>query len=106
MTDVMRIVLSPLVWLASFSAVYGLNGLLCGHGLVDAAWGSLSGQRAILVGAYALALALQAAILVGLHMPRFASSSGFVQGVSVATGWAGFVAAAWSLMPVLTTSLC
>lgn len=106
MTDVIRIMLSPLVWLASFSAVYGLHGLLCGHGLVDATAGSLSLPRALLVAAYGLALALQAAILVGLHMPRFASSSGFMRFVSVATGWAGLVAAAWSLMPVLTTSMC
>lgn len=102
MSDILRILIAPLVWLAGFSLVYGLNGVLCSDGLGDDA----STSRAILLGAYGLLLALQATILVGLHLPRFASPSGFTRFVSRATGWVGLVAAAWSLMPVLTLSIC
>ena len=104
MTDVLRVLVAPLVWLAGFSAVYGLHGLMCGHGLAGTAPALL--PRALLVGAYALALAIQVGILIGLYLPRFASTSGFIRFVSHATGWVGLVAAAWSLMPVLTTSVC
>ncbi|UOM32583.1 hypothetical protein [Acuticoccus sp. I52.16.1] len=106
MSDVVRILVAPLVWLASFSAVYGLHGLLCGHGLAEPAADPLSLPRALLVGAYGVALALQVAILVALHRPGLASSSHVIRCISVATGWVGLVAAAWTLMPVLTTSLC
>ena len=106
MIDVLRILLAPLVWLASFSAVYGLNGLLCGHGLADETSGLLSLPRVLLVGAYGLALALQVAILIGLHVTRPAGPPAFVRFASLTTGWVGLVAVVWSLMPVLTTSLC
>ena len=106
MSDVLRILIAPLVWLACFSGVYGLHGLLCEHGLADAVAGSLSLSRILLVVAYGLVLALQVAILAGLSSTRLASPSRFVRFVSVATGWVGLLAAAWSLMPVLTTSVC
>ena len=104
MSDVIRIMIAPLVWLASFSAVYGLHGLMCGHGLVAEMPPAL--PRTILAGAYGLALAAQVAILFALYRSPFAAGPGFVRRVSIATGWTGLVAAAWSLMPVLTTSVC
>lgn len=104
MTDILRILVAPLLWLASFSAVYGLHGVLCGHDLADV--DSLPLRRAILVGAFGCVLALQTTILIGLHLRRFASPSNFVRFVSRATGWVGLIAAAWSLMPVLATSVC
>ncbi|MFX0546579.1 hypothetical protein ACEWPL_013635 [Roseovarius sp. S1116L3] len=105
MKDVIRILIAPLVWLAAFSAIYGLHGLICGHGIA----GELLGvplPRLLLITAYAVALSLQVALLVALYHPRLASPSGFVRFVSQATGWVGFVATGWSLLPVITTSYC
>lgn len=100
MTDLARILVGPLAWLAAFSAVYGLNGMACGLRWDPALAGVLRGA------AFAAAVALQAAILVALHLPRLAPRSAFVRRVSRATGWTGLVAALWSLVPVLVTTSC
>ena len=105
MRDILRILIAPLVWLASFSAVYGLHGLLCALGAADGTSALLS-PRFALLAAYGLVLLLQGVILLGLYSSRFAAATGFVRFVSHATGWVGLVAAAWSLMPVVTTSVC
>lgn len=105
MTDILRILISPLVWLASFSAVYGLHGLICGHGIE----GDLLGfplQRVLMVAAYAAAILLQVMLVAGLSAPRFSSPSAFVRFVSRATAWVGLVATVWSLLPVVTTTYC
>ncbi len=106
MKDILRILIAPLVWLAAFSAVYGLHGLLCGHGLEDAELGEISLPRVILATAYIVAVLLQLALLAALYSPRFASRSGFVRFVSRATAWVGLIATLWSLFPVIATSYC
>ncbi len=105
MTDLMRILTAPLVWLAAFSAVYGLHGLICGHGIGGMAFG-LPLPRVLMVAAYALAILSQLALLAALYQPRLASPSGFVRFVSLATGWVGLVATVWSLFPVVMTTYC
>lgn len=105
MTDVLRILIAPLLWLAAFSAVYGLHGVLCGHGVEGAIFG-LPLPRVLLVTAYAFAILLQMALLKALYHPRYASTSGFVRFVSHATAWVGLVATGWSLLPVVMTSYC
>ncbi len=105
MKDLLRILIAPLVWLAAFSAVYGLHGLLCGHGIAGTAFG-LPLPRVLLVAAYAAAILLQVALLAALHHPRFASPSSFVRFVSRATSWVGVVATGWSLLPVVMTTYC
>ncbi|WP_116085159.1 hypothetical protein [Tropicimonas sp. IMCC34011] len=105
MRDIIRILISPLVWLAAFSAVYGLHGLICGHGIDGEAFG-LPLPRLLLVAAYAAAILVQLPILWALYSPRFASPSPFVRFVSRATGWVGLVATVWSLLPVVMTSYC
>lgn len=107
MKDLTRILIAPLVWLAAFSAVYGLHGLICGHGIEGGAFG-IPMQRFLLVAAYVFAVLLQMALLVVLYHPRLASPSPspFVRFVSHATGWTGLVATAWSLLPVLMTTYC
>lgn len=104
-TDLVRILVAPLVWLAAFSAVYGLHGLLCGHGIAGSI-GGLPLPRVLLVAAYGLTILLQAALLAALHAPAFSSKSPFVTFVSRAGGWVGLVSTVWSLLPVLTTSSC
>ncbi len=105
MKDVLRILIGPLMWLAAFSAVYGLHGLICGHGIAGTASG-LPLPRVLLVAAYAFAIVLQVALLVLLCHQRFASGDGFVRFVSQATGWVGVVATGWSLLPVVMTTYC
>ena len=105
MKDVIRILIAPLVWLAAFSAVYGLHGLICGHGITGTALG-LPLPRLLLLAAYALAILLQLALLAALYHPRISATEGFTRFVSRATGWAGLVAAVWTLLPVAVTSYC
>ena len=106
MTDVLRILIAPLVWLAAFSAVYGLHGLICGHGIDGAVLGALSLPRVLMVGAYVLSIVVLAVLLLGLYAPRFASPSPFVRAVSRTTGWVGLVATVWSLFPAVATTSC
>lgn len=106
MTDVLRILVAPLLWLAMFSGIYGLHGLLCGHGFGGEVPGGAVTPRVVLIAAYVLAIAAQVAVVAGLHSRRLASPSGFVRFVSRTTGWVGLAATVWTLMPVLTTSFC
>ncbi|MFO7804284.1 MAG: hypothetical protein R6V30_01270 [Paracoccaceae bacterium] len=99
MSDVLRILIAPLAWLAAFSAVYGVHGVICGQGIETM-------PRALLVGAFMLTIGLQVAVLAALYAPRFASSSPFVRFVSRATGWVGLVAAVWTLFPTVVTTSC
>lgn len=106
MKDVLRVLGAPLLWLVSFSGVYGLLGMICGHGIDGAVFGLFSQQRGLLVTAWLLAIAAQAALLWALHTPRFASPSRLVGFVSRGTGWVGLVAAVWTLFPVAATTYC
>jgi hypothetical protein len=106
MRDVLRILVAPLLWLASFSAVYGLHGLICGHGIEGTLFGLVSLQRVLMATAWLLAIAAQAVLLRALHAPRFASPSPFVGFVSRGTGWVGLVAAVWTLFPAVATTYC
>lgn len=105
MRDILRISLPLTIWLASFSAVYGLEGLVCSDRWTQAGL-SLTAGRGVLITAWVIAIALQAAILLALRSPRFASPSGFVQGVTLTLAAVALLATAWSLLPVATTSLC
>ena len=106
MTDVVRILVGPLVWLAGFSAVYGLHGLACasGWGHTDAFGMSL---LRLVLGAVAIGLVgAQIAILLALSSSRLASSSGFIRRVSLATAWVGLASAIWTMLPVAVSSSC
>ncbi|WP_185803166.1 hypothetical protein [Pontivivens nitratireducens] len=105
MKDILRILIAPLTWLAAFSAIYGLHGVLCASGISGQTLG-ISWVRLILMGAYILVILGQIALVAVLYHPKFASRSSFVRFVSHATGWVGLVAAIWSLAPVVMTSHC
>lgn len=102
MIDLLRILIGPLVWLAAFSGVYGLHGLICGHG-IDTVAGL---PRLLLVGAYLATIVMQGVVLAALYAPRFASASSFVRPVSQGTAWVGLVASIWSLFPTVVTTYC
>lgn len=106
MTDILRILIAPLVWLASFSAIYGLHGVACAYGWAETDLWGIPLLRIVLWAAWLGAIAAQSLILAGLYSQRFASPSGFARGVSKMTGWTGLVAALWSLFPVVVTSSC
>ncbi|MCX7561243.1 hypothetical protein OS190_16870 [Sulfitobacter sp. F26204] len=105
MKDLLRILIAPLMWLALFSAVYGLHGLLCNLGITSTALG-FPLPRILLVVAYVIAIALQGMLLLLLYHPRIAARSPFVRHVSHVTGWTGLVATGWTLLPVVLMSNC
>lgn len=104
MTDVLRILISPLVWLVAFSAVYGLHGLICGHGLTGTAFG-IALPSLLLCAGYALAILAQLALL-GAHYTWPDPSSNLIRFVSRSGGWVGLIATIWTLLPVVSTSTC
>jgi hypothetical protein len=104
-TDILRIAGPLTVWLAAFSAVYGLEGLVCSQRWAEAGLSPAAG-RAALVGAWAVAALLQLALLLALRSQRFASPSGFVQGVGLSLSLVALLATIWTMMPVATVSLC
>ena len=106
MTDVLRILLAPLVWLAAFSGVYGLQGIGCALGWTEVELLTVSLFRAMLIAAWALAILLQIGLLMVLQSERLGSPLLFVRRTSVALGWVGLVATLWTLHPVALTSTC
>ena len=106
MTDLLRILAGPLLWLATFSAVYGLHGILCGIDPAGTAFGEVSLPRILLAAAWLVAIALQLAVVAALHSARFGSRSNFVRVVSRTTGWVGLAASLWTLFPTVVTSSC
>jgi hypothetical protein len=105
MSDILRISVPLTVWLAAFSAVYGLHGLICSPRWAEAGLDEAAGRWALILIAI-LVLALEAALLVALRTPRFASSSAFVRVLSLGLAVVALVASAWTLVPVATTSAC
>jgi hypothetical protein len=102
MTDLLRILVSPLAWLASFSAIYGLQGLLCEigpNGMFGLSW-----DRVILVAAFLLAVLMQLGLLALLNSARFPPN--FTRTVSRTSGWVGLMATIWTLIPILAVSTC
>ena len=105
MNDILRISLPLTIWIAAFSAVYGLEGIICSD-LWTKAGLSLGQGRVTLIVSWAIAIVLQVVLLFSLRMPRFGSSLPWVQRTSTVLAWVALVATTWSLMPVLTASLC
>jgi hypothetical protein len=103
--DILRISVPLTLWLASFSAVYGLEGLVCSHRWTEAGLDPVVARAALLL-AWAAAITLQGILLLFLRSPRFASPSGFVRGVSLTLAGVGLVSTIWTLLPVAITSLC
>ena len=106
MTDVLRILISLLLWLVVFSAVYGLHGIGCAAGWENIDVHGVSLVRLVLVAAWALALLAHLALLKALLSPRFRSASHFISRVSIALAIAALAATGWTLFPVAFLSRC
>lgn len=104
MTDILRLSVPLTFWLTAFSAIYGLQGLVCSPRWPEGP--DLSAGRAVLIGAWLVSIALQAAILLALRSPRFASRSTFVRETSQALAVVALIATIWTLAPVAITSIC
>lgn len=105
MADILRISVPLTVWLAAFSGVYGLQGLVCSPRWMEAGLDLAAGRTALLL-AWGLSIAIQAALLLALRTPRFASPSRFVRWTSLTLSVVALVATVWTLLPVATVSIC
>jgi hypothetical protein len=106
MTDLLRIISAFLLWLALFSAVYGLHGVGCAASWTTTPVAGTSLFRLVLVGMALLAVFSQVAMLLALRAPQLRSPSPLVSHVSTALALAAVVAQAWSLFPVAVLSAC
>ena len=106
MRDVIRILLPLLLWLASFSAIYGLHGIGCASRWPEIAVGPISLFRWLLLAAWMAALLAQIGVLAALRSERFGSPAPFGRWTSLALGWVGLVATIWTLHPVAVISTC
>ena len=105
MNDILRLSVPLTAWLASFSAVYGLQGLVCSDRWGEAALGVSEGRIALIL-AWLVGIAVQVALLLALRSPRFASRSDFVRWTSQALAMLALAATVWTLLPAVTLSLC
>ncbi len=96
MTDVLRLFGPLVLWLASFSAIYGLHGVSCAEG-----WGGTP-----LIPAWIIAVVLQAVPLLLLSTDRFGGRHGFARRTGLALAMVGFVAVIWTLAPVVFLTAC
>ena len=106
MSELFRICAAPLVWLASFSMIYGLHGIGCAERWADVEVLSVSLFRVLLLAAWLGAILASTAVLMVLRSDRFGSRSAFMRSTSLATAWAGLVATLWTLHPVAVVSSC
>ncbi|CCJ06641.1 hypothetical protein [Methylocystis sp. SC2] len=106
MKDVVRLVIALLVWLALFSALYGLEGVGCAAGWQRIPVNGATLFQAAMTTAFLVALFILVAVLVALRSQRFRSASPFVAHVSTILAIAALIAGAWTLFPALALPHC
>lgn len=102
MRDVLGISAPFTLWLASFSALYALHGLVCSDrwsASMDPATG-----RIVLIVAALLAIGLQLACLLALRVRP--APAPFLRRVVLILAVAALVAMVWTAVPVAATSAC
>ncbi len=99
MIEILRLSLPISLWITGFSAVYALQALSCSRH-----WPDDVDARPVLLAAWFVAIAVQ---VIGLMAVLYAPSpSRFVQTTAIAIAITALVAAVWTMMPVLTVSVC
>ncbi|MGD9544364.1 MAG: hypothetical protein AB7F41_05055 [Methylocystis sp.] len=106
MRDILRIVIAMLLWLALFSALYGLEGVGCASGWPEIRVNGGSLFHVAMTMAFFVALLTLAVLHVALHSRLFRSASPFVAQISRILGIAALVAGAWTLFPAVAVSSC
>jgi hypothetical protein len=102
MRDILRLSVPMTVWLMSFSAVYGLQGLVCSERLPYAG----ASTRHLLILTAILAVSTQAVLLWGLHSERWGSPHAFIRATSIILGIVALISTIWTLFPVAFMSIC
>jgi hypothetical protein len=102
---ILRLALPLTLWIASFSGVYALHGLLCSGrfaGMVEEGT-----ARLLLVLAALAALAMQALLLTALRAPRWREPDPALRRIGLGLAVVALVSTAWSLLPpVLAAGEC
>jgi hypothetical protein len=107
MRDVLRLSLPLTLWLITFSALYGLHGLICaGNWGADPGLGSLPLGRTALLAAAAVALLTQGAMIFLLFGSRVGAASGFLRQTSLALAVVALVATVWTVVPIALLPTC
>lgn len=107
MIDILRLSVPITVWLVSFSAVYGLHGIVCA-----AEWagrpgiGHLSLGHVLLLAASAMAVLVQAGLMFAIANVRVGGPRGFTRRTSLALAVTALVATVWTLFPVAVLPMC
>lgn len=102
MRDILRLSVPMTVWLMSFSAVYGLQGLVCSqHFAYEGA-----AARPLLIVAAIIAVFAQTVLSWGLYSKRWGSPHPFIRTVSTILGVIALFATIWTLFPVALMSIC
>ncbi|GAD57275.1 hypothetical protein [Limimaricola cinnabarinus] len=104
MITVLRLSLPLAIWLASFSGVYGLHGLMCSSRWAGPPIG-LS-ERGLLIGAAILAIAVQSLCLVVLRAPKWRDPDPAMRRIGLALAAIALVAAIWTLLPPTVLASC
>ncbi len=102
MRDILRIAAPFTLWIVAFSAIYGLEGLVCSrHGAhLDAATG-----RLMLLAAWGVAIAAHL-LLAHAYRGPMGGDTRFHRFVALTLALAALAATVWTLMPVATMSMC
>ena len=106
MRDILRIVIAMLVWLALFSALYGLEGVGCASGWPQIGVNGASLFHAVMTMAFFVALLTLVVFPFALRSRLFRSASPFVGQISLILAIAALVAGAWTLFPAVAISGC
>ncbi|MEI4263716.1 hypothetical protein [Roseovarius sp. D0-M9] len=96
MSEVIRLFGPLVLWLASFSAVYGVHGIACAQG-----W-----THTPVVAAAGVALALQVAFLLVLTSQASGMQRGVSRWASITLAIIGIIAVIWTLFPVVVLTAC
>jgi hypothetical protein len=105
MKDVLRLSLPLTLWLIGFSALYGLQGLVC-----SGDWGAgpedLASGRIVLLAAVVAAVLVQGGMLFLLGATRAGAAPGLMRSVSLALAAIALIATLWASVPVAVLPLC
>jgi hypothetical protein len=103
MISLLRILAPLTLWLAGFSAIYGLHGIGCANGWAVTDLGGATLQRWALSVAWLGLIAAQAMLLVIL---RRGGDDGLLRWTSVSLAWVALIAVLWTLYPVAVLTVC
>jgi hypothetical protein len=107
MKDVLRLSLPLTFWLISFSALYGLQGLVCaGEWYVLPGPGGMAWGRVVVLAAVAAAVLLQAGVLLLVGATQDSAAEDFMRGATLGLAAVALLATVWTSVPIVVLPLC